>query len=172
VRAGVPPLGLIPYRRTAFTFDGPAGVDLSRWPLVADAAESFYFKPDAGRVLGSLAEEAAAAPGDIQADDLDVAVAVDRIERVLDFPIRRVGRSWAGLRTFAPDRDPLSGFEPEAPGFYWHAGLGGFGIQTAAALSAFAAAMISGASPPAAYADLAFDARRLGVERLRRPPGR
>jgi D-arginine dehydrogenase len=171
-RAGLPRAGLTPYRRTAFIFDAPAGVETAHWPLVADADEQFYFKPEAGRLLGSLAEEVASAPCDAQADELDVAVAVDRIERVLDFPIQRVRRSWAGLRTFAPDRDPLSGFEPEAPGFYWHAGLGGFGIQTAAALSAFAAAMISGTGPPAALADLGLEARQLGVERLRGSPQR
>jgi len=171
VRAGLPPLGLTPYRRTAFIFDAPPGVDIAHWPLVADAAESFYFKPDAGRLLGSLAEEVASVPCDAQPDELDVAVAVDRIEQVLDFPIQRVGRSWTGLRTFTPDRDPVSGFDPESSGFYWHAGLGGFGIQTASALGAFAAAMISGAGLPAALAGLKLQARQLGVERLRGSPG-
>jgi D-arginine dehydrogenase len=166
--AGVAPLGLVPHRRTAFTFDPPEGVSAARWPMVADAEEQFYFKPDAGRVLGSLAEEVATAPADVQPDDLDVAIAVDRIEGALDFPIRRVVRAWAGLRTFGPDRNPVSGFEPRTPGFYWHAGLGGYGIQTSAALSAFAAGQIVGAPHEGELADGSVGLAQLGPERLRR----
>jgi D-arginine dehydrogenase len=110
--------------------------------MVIDAGERFYFKPDAGRLLGSLAEEEPSAACDAQPDDLDVAVAVDRIEQVIEFPIQRIVRAWAGLRTFSPDRDPVSGFDPTATGFYWHAAIGGYGIQTAAALGEFAAARI------------------------------
>jgi len=146
--AGIAPLGLIPCRRTAFTFDAPAGMDVRSWPMVMDAEERFYFKPDAGRMLGSLAEEVPSEPCDAQADDLDVAIAVDRIESAWTQPITRVVRAWAGLRTFSSDRNPVSGFEPSAPGFYWHAALGGYGIQTAAALSALAAANISGSQWP------------------------
>lgn len=112
VLAGIAPLGLIPYRRTAFTFDAPAGVDAMRWPMIIEAAEQFYVKPDAGRILGSLSEEEPSPPCDAQPEDLDVAIAVDRIESALSFPISRVIRSWAGLRTFGPDRNPVSGFEP------------------------------------------------------------
>ncbi len=146
--AGIAPLGLIPYRRTAFTFDAPAGVDAMRWPMIIEAAEQFYVKPDAGRILGSLSEEEPSPPCDAQPEDLDVAIAVDRIESALSFPISRVIRSWAGLRTFGPDRNPVSGFEPSAPGFYWHGAIGGYGIQTSAALGAYAAAIISGQPLP------------------------
>jgi D-arginine dehydrogenase len=166
-RAGIGPLGLTPHRRTAFTFDAPAGMEITRWPMVSDAAEQFYFKPDAGRLLGSLSEETPTAPCDVQADELDVALAVERIEQVLDFSVRRVVRSWAGLRTFAPDRNPVSGFEPQVAGFYWHAGLGGYGIQTASALGAFAAAALLRHALPAELSDAPAIARRLGVERLR-----
>jgi D-arginine dehydrogenase len=166
--AGVAPLGLVPHRRTAFTFDPPEGVSAAHWPMVADAEEQFYFKPDAGRVLGSLAEEVATAAADVQPDDLDVAVAVDRIEGVLDFPIRRVVRAWAGLRTFGPDRNPVSGFEPEAPGFYWHAGLGGYGIQISAALSEFAATQIAGHPLDREFTDGGVSLAQLGPARLRR----
>ena len=114
--AGIAPLGLIPCRRTAFTFDAPAGMDVRSWPMVMDAEERFYFKPDAGRMLGSLAEEVPSEPCDAQADDLDVAIAVDRIESAWTQPITRVVRAWAGLRTFSSDRNPVSGFEPPAPG--------------------------------------------------------
>lgn len=167
IRTGVSPLGLVPCRRTAFIFDAPTTVQVSDWPLVADVSESFYFKPDAGRLLGSLAEEVASPPCDAQPEELDVATAVDRIERFLDFPILRVSRSWTGLRTFTPDRDPVSGFDPHVPGFYWHAGLGGFGIQTSCALGAFAAATITASPLPAGFSNTGLEARSLAVGRLR-----
>lgn len=165
--AGVAPLGLVPHRRTAFIFDAPAGTDANNWPMVADADELFYFKPDAGRLLGSLGEEVPSPPVDAQSDDFDVATAVDRIERVIEFPVQRVLRSWTGLRVFGPDRDPVSGFEPEAPGFYWHAGLGGYGIQTAAALGAFAASMILGRGMPTELAAQQVTPALLAPQRLR-----
>jgi D-arginine dehydrogenase len=165
--AGLAPLNLIPYRRTAFTFDAPPGVDAARWPMIIDADEQFYVKPDAGRVLGSLSEEVASPPCDIQPDDLDVAIAVDRIESAMTFPINRVIRAWAGLRTFGPDRNPVSGFEDSAPGFYWHGAIGGYGIQTAAALGAFAAAMIAGRELPAELAGCGVRAAELAPARLR-----
>jgi D-arginine dehydrogenase len=107
--------------------------------------------------------------GDAQPDDLDVAIAVDRIEQVVNFPVRRVLRSWAGLRVFGPDRDPVSGFEPAAPGFYWHAGLGGYGIQTAPALGAFAAATILGNAVPQDLVERGVAAAQLSPQRLRSP---
>jgi D-arginine dehydrogenase len=165
--AGIAPLGLIPYRRTAFTFEAPASVSAAHWPMVADAEEQFYFKPDAGRMLGSLAEEVAAPPADVQPEDLDVALAVDRIEATVNFPIRRVVRAWAGLRTFGPDRNPVSGFEDSAPGFYWHAALGGYGIQTSAALGAYAAAALTGRGIPAELAARGLRAAELAPARLR-----
>jgi D-arginine dehydrogenase len=166
--AGVAPLRLVPHRRTAFIFDPPAGQEVARWPMVADADEQFYFKPDAGRLLGSLGEEQPSAAVDAQPEDLDVAIAVDRIEQVVDFSVQRVLRSWTGLRVFGPDRDPVSGFEAGTPGFYWHAGLGGYGIQTAAALGLFAAAMILGHELPAALRSHGIDSAQLAAQRLRR----
>lgn len=166
-RAGLPPLGLVPHRRTAFVFDPPAGIDVRHWPMVADASERFYFKPDADRLLGSLADEVPAPPGDAQADDLDVAVAVDRIEQVVDFSITRVARSWAGLRVFARDRHPVSGFDPDMRDFYWHAALGGFGIETSPALGALAAAAILGEALPDSLATHGVDPTLLAPGRLR-----
>ena len=166
-RAGVAPLHLIPHRRTAFTFDPPANAVVSRWPMVTDADGQFYFKPDAGRLLGSLAEEVPSPPIDAQPEDLDVAIAVDRIEQVIDYSVTRVLRSWTGLRVFAPDREPVSGFESGAPGFYWHAALGGYGIQTAPALGAYAAASILGRKPPEALIARGIDPAQLQVQRLR-----
>jgi D-arginine dehydrogenase len=165
--AGLAPLGLVPHRRTAFIFDSPPGASTARWPMVSDGDELFYFKPDAGRLLGSLAEETPSPPVDAQPDEVDVAIAVDRIEQVVDFSIRRVLRAWTGLRVFGADRDPVSGFEPGAPGFYWHAGLGGYGIQTAPALGEFAAARILGRALPVTLAECGLGAAQLAPERLR-----
>jgi D-arginine dehydrogenase len=103
----------------------------------------------------------------VQPEDLDVALAVDRIEATVNFPIKRVVRAWAGLRTFGPDRNPVSGFEDSAPGFYWHAALGGFGIQTSAALGAFAGAALRGREPPAELAARGLHAPALAPARLR-----
>lgn len=165
--AGIAPLGLIPHRRTAFIFDAPDGVVTTRWPMVVDADELFYFKPEGGRLLGSLAEEVPSPPCDAQPDDYDVAVAVDRIEQVLDFSIQKVARSWTGLRTFGPDRDPVSGFDASAPGFFWHAGLGGYGIQTSAALGEFAASAILGRELPVPLAERGISREQLSSDRLR-----
>ena len=167
-QAGIAPLGLVPHRRTAFIFDPPENAVIGKWPLVTDADGQFYFKPDAGRLLGSLAEEVPSPPVDAQPEDLDVAIAVDRIEQVIDFSVTRVLRSWTGLRVFASDREPVSGFEPGTPGFYWHAGLGGYGIQTAPALGAFAAANILGRQPPDTFIERGVDPAQLQVQRLRR----
>jgi len=164
-RAGLAPLGLVPHRRTAFIFDPPEGATVANWPMVADAEERYYFKPDAGRLLGSLAEENPSPPVDAQPEDLDVATAVDRIEQVVDFTVTRVRRSWTGLRVFGRDRDPVSGFDAQAPGFYWHAGLGGVGIQTSPALGEYAAAMIAGGKPPAWFEERGLRTARLAPRR-------
>lgn len=165
--AGVAPLGLIPYRRTAFMMDAPPGTDVRQWPMVADAHETFYFKADGSRLLGSLAEENPSAPCDAQPDDLDVATAVDRIEGVVDFSIDRVERPWTGLRVFGNDRNPVSGFDPLARDFYWHAGLGGYGIQTSPAISEFAASRILGKALPETFLASGLSAAELAADRLR-----
>ena len=167
-RAGIAPLGLVPHRRTAFIFDPPDQASILEWPMVTDADGTFYFKPDARRLLGSLADEVPTVAADAQPEDFDVAVAVDRIEQVIDYSVPRVLRSWAGLRVFSPDREPVSGFEPGAQGFYWHGGLGGFGIQTSPALGAFAATVILRRPPPEQLAERGVNAGHLEVQRLRR----
>jgi D-arginine dehydrogenase len=153
--AGAAPLGLQPYRRTLLQLrvDPPAPPDL---PLVIDALERFYFKPEAGgRVWLSPHDETACAPCDCVPEELDVAVAIDRLQSIVDWSVERVERSWAGLRTFAPDRRPVYGFDPRIPGFFWCAGQGGFGIQTAPAAAKLAAALLLGRAPeldPGPYA--------------------
>lgn len=152
VLAGVPPVGLQPLRRTAFLFRGPEGC--GSWPLVMDGDERWYVKPDAGLLLGSPADETACEPCDARHEELDVAIGIDRITHALDVEIRSVVRAWAGLRTFAPDRDPVVGRDPADSSFVWLAGQGGYGIKTAPALGALAAAAVAGEPTPA---DLAAD---------------
>jgi len=136
-------IGLQPLRRTAVLVDLPLGVDIRSWPAVIDADEQFYFKPDAGKLLLSPADETPDKPGDAYPQELDIAVCVDRIQAALDIEVRRINHSWAGLRTFAPDRIPVVGFDPKVPGFFWLAGQGGYGIQTAPAMGRTAAALAS-----------------------------
>jgi D-arginine dehydrogenase len=138
---GSRPVGLRALRRTAVLVDAPGDVDIRSWPAVIDADEQFYFKPDAGKLLLSPADESPTPPCDAQPDELDVAIAVDRVQASLGIEIRRVGHRWAGLRTFAPDRVPVVGYDPDVPGLFWCAGQGGYGIQTAPALARTAAAL-------------------------------
>jgi D-arginine dehydrogenase len=152
--AGVKPVGLVPKRRTALTCDAPEGCDINRWPLVIDAQESFYFKPDAGALLVSPANEDPVSPQDVQPEELDIAIAVDRIEAATSLKIRQVRRKWAGLRSFVLDKSPVVGFATDAPGFFWLAGQGGYGIQTAPAMGALVAALVQGLPVPQALADL------------------
>jgi D-arginine dehydrogenase len=164
--AGVKPVGLVPKRRTALTCDAPAGCDISRWPLVIDAQESFYFKPDAGALLVSPANEDPVSPQDVQPEELDVAIAVDRVEAATHLQIRHVRRKWAGLRSFVADKSPVVGFAPEAPGFFWVAGQGGYGIQTAPAMGELAAALVQGLPVPRAMADLGVRVEDVAPSRL------
>ena len=140
--AGHPRLGLVPCRRTAVLVDVPAGMDVSRWPFVNDIDEQFYFKPEAGALFLSPADETPVEPSDAQPDEWDVAAAVDRVEAATSLRITRLKARWAGLRTFAPDRTPVVGFSPAIEGFFWLAGQGGYGIQTSPALSLAAASLI------------------------------
>lgn len=134
-RAGLGGLGITPMRRTACLVDAPGGCDPTDWPMVVDADEAFYFKPDAGALLISPADETPSPPCDAQADELDIAVAVDRVMQVTRLQVRQVNHRWAGLRSFAPDKTFVTGFDPRARGFFWLAGQGGYGVQSAPALA-------------------------------------
>jgi len=158
VRAGVATVGLRPLRRTAALIAPPAGVDIHRWPAVIDAAERFYFKPDAGLVLVSPADETPSPPCDAQPDELDIAIGIDRVQGVAELPVKRVVRSWAGLRSFVTDRTPVIGFAPDHPGFFWLAGQGGYGIQTAPAMAELAAGLMLEGAVPRRLAALDLDA--------------
>jgi len=165
--AGVRPVGLVPKRRTAFTFEPPEGMEIAAWPATIDIDERFYFKPDAGRILGSPADETPSEPCDAQPEELDLAIGVDRIETATRLRVKRLASKWAGLRTFAPDKTPVVGFDAGAEGFFWLAGQGGYGIQTAPALARAAAGLILAGDLPGDLKARGLDKAALAPERLR-----
>jgi D-arginine dehydrogenase len=167
--AGAPLIGLQPKRRTALLVQPPAALAIARWPMVMDMEETYYFKPDAGKLLLSPADETPSAPCDAQPDDLDVAIAVDRVEQATTLSIERVTHSWAGLRSFVADRSPVVGFDPACEGFFWLAAQGGYGIQTAPAMSRVAAALALGRTIATDIADHGVTAEALSPSRLRNP---
>jgi len=146
--AGVTPIGLTPLRRTCVTLPAPADHDIRHWPMVIDVGEEFYFKPEAGHLLLSPANEDPVDPCDAIPEELDVAIAVDRFENATGMQVRRLHHRWAGLRTFVADRSPVAGFDAEAEGFFWLVGQGGYGIQMAPGLARAAAAIIAGQALP------------------------
>ena len=166
--AGVAPIGLQPKRRTAFVFDGPANGGVDGWPMVHDIDDAFYLKPDAGRILGSPADETPSEPCDVYPEELDIAIGADRIMQATTLDIRHIRNKWAGLRSFVRDRQPVAGFDVAAEGFFWLAGQGGAGIMTAPALGMVTAALVTGEPLPQAAAAHGIAAERLGPGRLRR----
>ena len=161
--AGLEPLGLVPKRRTALIVVGPTGADVDTWPVVDDIDEQFYFRPEAGKLLCSPADETPSEPCDARPEELDIAIAIDRIEKAMPLGVKRVEHSWAGLRTFAPDKTPVLGMDPREPGFFWLAGQGGYGIQTAPAMALLASRLIGGEMAPT---ELAHLVAKLSPERL------
>ena len=164
--AGVAPLGLQPLRRTAFNIPSPEGQSIASWPLVNDVGEEFYFKVAGGQLMVSPADATPSAPMDAFADDMDIAIGAERLERATTITVRRVTHSWAGLRTFAPDRSPVAGFDPVTEGFYWLAGQGGYGIKTSSSLSRITAALIDGRDVPEDLRDLGIAAADLSPARF------
>ncbi len=165
-RAGAAPIGLSPRRRSALVFPAPEGAAHTRWPLVIGADESFYFKPDAGMLLGSPANADPVEPHDVQAEELDIATAIWRIEQVTSLRIRRPTRVWAGLRSFVADGDLVGGFDAELPEFFWLAAQGGYGIQTAEAMARACAGLITGQGLPDDLLRLGVAAQALSPQRL------
>lgn len=164
-RCGVAPLGIQPKRRAAFTFDAPEGLDTRAWPTVAGVAEDWYIKPDAGQLLGSPANADPVPPHDVQPEELDIALGIDAIQRDTTLGIRRPRRTWAGLRSFTPDGELAVGFDARTSGFFWLAGQGGYGIQSAAGASTLAASLLLGQALPE-------DLRTQGVEPALLSPAR
>lgn len=167
--AGARAIGLVPYRRTAFTFVSPQGVEASVWPMVYSAAEAWYFKPDAGALLASPANADACAPQDVQPEEWDVALGVHRLETVTTMAIRRPSHTWAGLRSFVADHSLVGGFDDQAPGFFWLAGQGGYGIQTAPAMGQACAALVLDGALPHLLLSAGLTADMLSPHRLWAP---
>jgi len=149
-RCGARPLGIQPKRRSAFTFAPPAGLDVRAWPVVADVDERWYFKPDAGQLLGSPANADPVPPHDVVPEELDIATGIAAIEAHTTLTIRRPTRTWAGLRCFAPDGEPVIGWDRDRSAFFWLAGQGGYGIQSAAGAAQLAVALWLGSPLPEA----------------------
>lgn len=163
--AGVDPLGLQPFRRTAFMVPGSEAS--SSWPMVVETHENWYLRPDGVQFLCSLAEEVPSEPMDVRPRMEDVALAIQRINEATLLDIRTVNSQWTGLRTFAPDRDLVIGEEPTAPGFFWLVGLGGIGVQTSPAYGALISCLVTGQTLPDSFIAAGVDPDRTSPARFR-----
>jgi D-arginine dehydrogenase len=163
--AGVAGVGLMPLKRTAFLLDEPDGLSARAWPAMIEADEAFYFKPESGKILVSPCDETPSPPLDAWPEDLTIAECVERLQERADIPVRRIVRSWAGLRSFVADRTPVIGYEPTVQRFFWLAGQGGYGVQTAPAAGRVAAALALGEGLPP-------DVRALGLREEQLSPSR
>jgi D-arginine dehydrogenase len=153
-QAGVRPLGLVPKRRTGCVID-PVPYQVREWPMVNDVDHTWYIRPEARtKLMVSPADETDIHPHDVQPDEFDVAVAIDRMQQAMEIEVRRVEHSWAGLRTFTPDRSLAFGWDPDAKGFFWCVGQGGYGIQTSPAAGKLVADVVAGRDPGPAGAIL------------------
>jgi D-arginine dehydrogenase len=152
VAAGVAPIGLRPLRRTAMIVD-PAPFDVADWPVIIDAGRHWYARPEARtRLLVSPEDETPSYPHDVQPEEIDVALGIDRMQQALAIEVRRVERSWAGLRTFTPDGSLAFGWDKDVAGFFWCVGQGGYGIQTSPAAGRLVADLVAGRDPGEAAA--------------------
>lgn len=166
--AGVQPIGLQPKRRSAFLFKPPEGLATAHWPMAIGMSEDWYFKPDAGLLLGSPANADPVEPQDVQPEEMDVALGIYRIEEMTTLAIRRPTRTWAGLRSFVADGELVGGFASDKPGFFWVAGQGGYGIQTSPAMGEACAALVRGLPMPERIAAFGLTPDQLGAQRLER----
>ncbi len=165
-RAGVAPIGLEALRRTACMVTGPDGS--ARWPLLADADHEWYVKPDGPQLLCSPGDETPSEPCDAKPEELDVALAIERVNEHTTLGIRSVNSAWAGLRTFAPDRSMVVGPEPDRPAFVWCVGQGGTGIQTAPGTGRLVADLVVGGHPdPTCFDPVGLDLAGLLPDRFR-----
>jgi len=148
--AGVRPVGLTPLKRTIITFDAPEGTELEALPFAKTVGDELYFAPESGRLFASPMDEVPSEPCDALPDEYEVALAAFRVEERTTMRVTRIHHRWSGLRTFAPDRHPVVGFAPDAQGFFWLAGQGGFGLQTAPVLARAVQSLIAGTQWPIA----------------------
>jgi D-arginine dehydrogenase len=164
---GARPIGLVPHRRSAVTFTPPAGMAIRDWPVVADIDQHWYFKPDAGVLLGSPANADPTTPHDVVAEELDVATGIHNIEAATTLSIRRPLRTWAGLRSFVPDGEMVIGADASSEGLFWLAGQGGYGIQSAPGAAMLAASLVLGEPLPEELLRQGVDPAAVSPRRLR-----
>jgi D-arginine dehydrogenase len=170
--AGARPCGVQPKRRSAFVFAPSDGMPVAAWPAVIDADERWYLKPDAGALLGSPANADPVPAHDVQPEEIDIATGIFHIEQATTLSIRRPKRSWAGLRSFVADGEPVCGFDPQVPGFFWAAALGGYGIQSAPGFGRLCAALLCAAAVPAELSAQGLDVAALAPGRPALVPAR
>ncbi len=148
ILANIKPLNLSPKRRTVIIFEDSSNLNTAKWPVVIDIEDNFYFKAEAGKILASPADETDSPPCDSQPEEIDIAITIDRIENATNFKIKNIDHKWAGLRSFFPDRTPVVGEDSNMSGFFWLAGQGGYGIQTAPGISKIIECLITGIKWP------------------------
>lgn len=166
-KAGVKAVGLQPKRRTAFTFSPKPEYDFSQWPSVCGITDDFYFKPDAGQLLGCPCNVDPVEPQDVQPEELDIALGVHHIEEMTDMRIGRPNHVWAGLRSFVADGDLVVGFDDAKPAFFWLAAQGGYGIQSSAGVSLLAYTLLTKQALPESLTKQGVQPELLGPARLR-----
>ena len=164
---GARPIGLVPHRRSAFTFAPPPDMAVRHWPVVSDIDQHWYFKPDAGVLLGSPANADPTTPHDVVAEELDVATGIHNIEAATTLSIRRPLRTWAGLRSFVPDGEMVIGADASCEGLFWLAGQGGYGIQSAPGAAMLAASLVLGETLPEELRRQGVDPAAVSPQRLR-----
>jgi|SRR5262245_25377835 len=164
---GAAPVGLEPRRRSACIVAPPASADIGRWPQIFAARHDFYCKPTGGQLMVSPCDATPVEPHDAYADDFSLAEGIAAYERLIDHNVTRIERSWGGLRTFAPDGNPVAGFDPEVEGLFWLAGQGGYGIQSSPALSEVAAALLHRKGIPPEIAKYGITAEAISPTRFR-----
>ena len=163
--AGLEPIGFAPCRRSAAIVPTP-GIDISSWPTSAVMDESFYFKPEGGKLMVSPADETQVEPHDAFADDMALAEGIDAFGKVVDLEVTRVEHTWGGLRTFSPDRAHVIGFDPRTEGFFWFAGQGGYGIQSAHGGAMLVAGLVHDNAVPQPLADLGLSRSSVAPDRF------
>lgn len=165
---GAKPVGLVPRRRSAFTFKAPEGTDIKAWPAVVGIEEDWYFKPDAGQLFGSPANADDTFPHDVLPEDMDIAMGIDRITTATHLDIQRPTSQWAGLRTFAPDGEMVIGFDDACPQFFWLVGQGGYGIQSAAGYASLASCLLQNQELTPVLKANGVDTEMFSVHRFRK----
>ncbi|ACD83864.1 NAD(P)/FAD-dependent oxidoreductase [Candidatus Methylacidiphilum infernorum] len=166
--ASIPPLGIIPKKRTVITFEPPSPLSFSDWPMVIEIGEEFYFKPHHNEILASPADQTPSLPCDAKPNESDCLLAQKRIEKATTLKIQKINRKWAGLRSFVKDEIPVIGFDPDKAGFFWVAALGGSGIETSPAVGEISSCLVVGEDLPEAYSSLNLEIERYWPNRLKK----